>query len=449
MKNLVTILLAWCITASAAAQKVYFAYFELENGGAFFVKTSDKVYSATAPGYIIIPELRDTVHNFSIGFPSSSAEVRFQVTMSGRDRGFTIRQFDFGWGLFDLQSLSIIKPLADDRQSGVSYQYRTNDFTALLARASSDTSLFYVPVEIKEDVARNKKKPKEEVIPAVLPDTSMDLAVVEIKREADVLKIDTALRNEEGTIRMEDIVQAEERPMKYSLQNFSIDTASVQIVMTDSMDYRVHPPDSSALIIKDTALETDTVAVEDVAIIQQETAPVAEYKRSEVKRYSESSTVEGFGLVFHDKTEEGIDTIKLIIPNPRIVFHQPDTSRIAEGMLELQKGETAPVEPAATKAKSNCKTVAVYNDFLKLRRNMAAKETDEAMINEAKKAFRSRCYTTEQLKNLSALFLTAAGKYAFFDAAYKHIADPEAFKLLEAEISDAYYQNRFKALIGE
>jgi hypothetical protein len=96
-----------------------------------------------------------------------------------------------------------------------------------------------------------------------------------------------------------------------------------------------------------------------------------------------------------------------------------------------------------------CAAFAGENDFLKLRRNMAAKNTDDAMVDEAKKIFKSKCFTTEQIKNLSYLFLSPAGKYQFFDAAYTYVVDQWQFADLENEIKDEYYQKRFKALIGE
>jgi hypothetical protein len=80
---------------------------------------------------------------------------------------------------------------------------------------------------------------------------------------------------------------------------------------------------------------------------------------------------------------------------------------------------------------------------------MAARATDEAMVDEARKSFKSRCFTTEQIRNLSALFLTSAGKYQFFDAAFMHVSDPEQFASLQSDIKDDYYLRRFKALIGE
>lgn len=80
---------------------------------------------------------------------------------------------------------------------------------------------------------------------------------------------------------------------------------------------------------------------------------------------------------------------------------------------------------------------------------MVVRESDEAMVEEAKKYFKTRCFTTEQIKNLSALFLTSSGKYQFFDAAFQHVSDQEHFTSLQSEIKDDYYLRRFKALLGE
>ena len=79
---------------------------------------------------------------------------------------------------------------------------------------------------------------------------------------------------------------------------------------------------------------------------------------------------------------------------------------------------------------------------------MAARESEDAMVDEAKKFFKKTCFSTEQIKSLSSLFLTSGGKYQFFDAAYAHVSNQEQYAALQSELSDAYYVNRFKALIA-
>ena len=78
---------------------------------------------------------------------------------------------------------------------------------------------------------------------------------------------------------------------------------------------------------------------------------------------------------------------------------------------------------------------------------MAGASNDDAMITEAKKGFKTKCFSTLQVKNLSALFLTDGSKYNFFDAAYPHINDLENFSSLQSELKDEYFINRFKAMI--
>ena len=104
---------------------------------------------------------------------------------------------------------------------------------------------------------------------------------------------------------------------------------------------------------------------------------------------------------------------------------------------------------AAEKKRKSCTSEAGEKEFFRLRKNMAAEESDEDMIKEAQKAFKRSCFSTEQIKNLSTLFLTASGKYHFFDAAYGYASDKEQFASLQAELRDDYYANRFKALIAQ
>lgn len=96
---------------------------------------------------------------------------------------------------------------------------------------------------------------------------------------------------------------------------------------------------------------------------------------------------------------------------------------------------------------SDCKANASDEDFIKTRKKMVSENTDDAMIAAAMKAFKKNCYSTEQIKNLGLLFLSDAGRYRFFDAAYPRIYDTQHFASLEAQLSEAYYITRFKAMI--
>jgi hypothetical protein len=131
--------------------------------------------------------------------------------------------------------------------------------------------------------------------------------------------------------------------------------------------------------------------------------------------------------------------LKAETDTPAIIESQPPSKP------EFVERETSVV----SKPKPACQSIATENDFRKLRKEMAAQDADNAMVEKARKLFRNKCFTTEQIKLLSTLFLSASGKYQFFDAAYNAVSDIENFSKLGSEINEEYYSNRFKALIGK
>jgi len=171
------------------------------------------------------------------------------------------------------------------------------------------------------------------------------------------------------------------------------------------------------------------------------------YTKSKVVRKSESSTTDGFGLTYIDTYADGKqDTISLVIPNDYSV--KLADSKPSEAPATESKSEPI-LAKETTKAimKNTCKSTATDDDFFKLRKKMAAQKSDNGMIQEAAKIFKTKCFTTSQLKNLATLFIGDGGKYQFFDAAYSHVSDIENFSSLETELKDEYFLNRFKAML--
>ena len=78
---------------------------------------------------------------------------------------------------------------------------------------------------------------------------------------------------------------------------------------------------------------------------------------------------------------------------------------------------------------------------------MAGETNDDNMIYEAKKYFKTKCFSTLQVKGLCGLFISDAGKYNFFDAVFKYVHDIENFSSLQSELKDEYYIKRFKVML--
>ena len=174
------------------------------------------------------------------------------------------------------------------------------------------------------------------------------------------------------------------------------------------------------------------------------------FKRSNVMKRSESSTTEGFGLVYLDNINGNVDTIRLIIPNQKTINQNTEAKNAAMDKRFLNisnKVGDEKEQSVAVTHKGKCKSIASDNDFYKARKNMAAEESEEKMMVEAKKHFGKKCFTTSQIRSLSALFLNVETKYDFLVEAYPHVSDPENFGTLEKELANNDIKNRFKKLI--
>lgn len=394
------------------AQKVYFIYLQSESTTPFFVKMAGKILSSNTEGFLVIPKLTDSTYQFTIGQPGKAEEPRFSLTISRGDRGFLIKNIDGTTSLFDLQTLVVYKPLTAEPSAPT--VVKNDNFTKLLAKAADDTTLLSQPVVVQESKAKSIEKKKETVAETV--------AAVQKK-----------------------------------------DTIQVQpAVVSSDVAVKSAPVAKESLVKMEESNGTGIAKEGTIAIKKEESHDTVQndYKRSKITKDSEITTSEGLGLVFLEDNYGVMDTIELIIPNPKNILQDApqqkpveskqfleisnDNSTAKKDSTEIKKVESTNV----AKQKSLCTALSTDDDFFKLRRDMAAKNTSDEMIAQAKKYFKNKCFRTEQIKYLSTLFLTDEDKYHFFDAAFLHVSDQEKFISLQSEIIDSYYLNRLKALIG-
>jgi hypothetical protein len=300
-----------------------------------------------------------------------------------------------------------------------------------------------MPAIISIDTTNNKV---DTTSIATIPTTdSTTLAKLDNSNKADsITTVDTVAKA--------DVVKTEEK----GVSDVKVEEAKNEDVNLhgDSASSKMDSTNTTLALIRDTINAVDVKSTE------------VEYKRSTVVRRSESSTTQGFGLTFIDYMTESSDTVHILIPNPKSIFNttndpKPETEaklKTIAGIEATAQIDSVPhtttdfqTDTVASIAKdtSFCNQTATDRDFRNLRKEMAALDTDEEMINTAVQTFKEKCYTTEQVKNLSTLFLTAQWKYQFFEAAQKYIADAENFAALESEIKEEYYVNRFKALLAK
>ena len=499
---------------------------------------ANKIYSSSSSGYLILSNLKDSTYNISLGFPASqSDELKFALNVSHADKGYLLKKFDDGHALFDLQDLTVIKPIAKQETAANQKTIkREDDFTKLLSKAVDDETLLteVVPEEKKQVVKEEKK------VETTPKDVAVQTAVTKEEKKPEITTATDVVQTSNTEQPKEEAKQTTsnsttEKPVEEPKQTAPAESKPVETKPADKPEEKIVQEDKKAAeqkeekVIEATIVNTQPIGETKPPVNEQvkKEEPKQEqqdqkqddsqaevqspYIKSTVTRRSESSTTEGFGLVYLDNQGEMTDTIRLLIPNPKVQLvnapsdtPKPLTEPVKETkeqeppaveskkeepvtdnkkqedkkseVAEQQKDETAKEKKPlfsikknernqdaqvnntrkerdndnkTATSKSSCKATASENDFLKLRKNMAAENDEESMIDAARKYFKSKCFATEQVKHLSALFLTEESKYNFFDASYKYVHDKDQFSSLQSELKEEYFIKRFKALIGE
>ena len=99
----------------------------------------------------------------------------------------------------------------------------------------------------------------------------------------------------------------------------------------------------------------------------------------------------------------------------------------------------------ANKLKESPKCIiATDDDYNTLHRQMASATTEEGMIATAEATFAQKCFSTEEVKNLSKLIPTEKNKLAFFLAARKSIYDGNNFGNLQSQLTDPTIIKQFR-----
>jgi hypothetical protein len=386
------------------AQQYHFIYLQTENKQPFYIKVSDKIFSSSAYGYVVLPKLQAGSHTLSVGFPKNEwPSQNITINVENKDLGYILKNFDSkGWGLFNLQTMEVVTASSDSKlQPEKKEEANTNQFSSVLADVVNTPSIKegkqVVPILTAEPQV--KKELKKENIEDV---------VVKSKDWGNIQKISSA-KDEAGLV------------MLY-IENSSegIDTIGVFIPIEKS----------EALTVVPTQPKRELSSVQEKSEKSVETVETAK------------------------KPEENIKNptfIEIELPNPNamadsLTVNQPMQKAISIPAAENSSSPST-LSTKFTMINSDCKQIANQDDFLKIRKKMTAENSDDDMVKVAKKMLRQKCYSTEQIKNLSVLFLKDDGKYKLFDAAYPFVHDSEQFKELESQLSDSYFITRFRAMI--
>lgn len=437
---------------SVNAQENYFVYLQTENNQPFYARMNNKVISSTATGYMILPKMSEGAHDITIGFPKNEfGEEKFTIEINKKSEGYLLKNFgEKGWSLFNLQTLALVNPNTSNSQSvevATSTEVRNDPFSQMLATVTKDSALLKKntpvaapPVTPLQAIVKTEEN-VQETVATVLPEKKNTEEVKET-----VSKADNPVGEKQGP--PSEIIYNPEK--KQGAQ-------PVKILGVTGRD------GSEMIYVDKTASSIDTITVfipldkekTDSEVVKVEAKEVAPSKKepeftitptivSPVKEENREAKV-----MEHEKNKTESEIIykeEAKKPASQVFIIRDDSS---SNQAENKSGGSMILLPTvpAKSSNSDCKDLANKNDFLRIRKRMAAEKDNDAMVLAAKRIFKTKCFSTEQIRNLSYLFLSDEGRYMFFDAAYPYTFDTEKFPTLVSQLKDEYYVNRFEAMI--
>lgn len=510
MKNFLTSLIFSFGCLLMHAQQTRFIYLQTENKQPFFVKLNNKVLNSSPLGYLIIPQLQDSLYSLLIGFPNSDNEQEFNCAINKKDIGFMIKATgEKQWQLMNLQTYNVIIPGDVITKTVINYEKSTDPFSIMLANAVHDSTILRKDI-VKEivpekSVDQNQKDSSIHIVSAndiviLKPDTVLIIdsvkknitietttdkpiqkdssIVIPSANEVTIVKADSTATN--NSINKKDIVTITqtEKPAELIQKDTTQIIAASDVAINKSRKKKKSRKNYNALqdsvtVQKEIVKEIIPEKIDEKKDTTQNgiiNADVALVK-SDIKRKLKKNSKEGMEMIYVDDDGNTKDTIRILIPSDKKqkqdeeitepvvsvpVISQSDKPNNTEKNKVEGKISTDEIEiikeanndiVKSTMINSDCKNFATDDDFLKIRKRMVAQYNDEDMIKVAKKVFKNKCFATEQIKNLSALFLKDDGKYRFFDAAYPFVSDSDIYYTLEKQLSDNYYITRFRAMI--
>lgn len=421
LKIKLTIFFSIMLHIALHAQPRRFIYLQTENKSPFFVKIDGKYLSSSEYGYIIIPQLTDSTYNLSIG-STENKWIAQDISISTKvaNAGYLIQSKNSK--NFALVNLSTMQPLKSINQqiSGTSVEIvKSNDeFARILAEVVDDPTIAQIEVGNKiPDVKKENQSDKTETVNTRIPEkdpltvTTAAVEKTEIKNttipENNTFKVATVVNSISEISRLSYVSMSDGLKMKY-LDVSGIDTIDV------------------FLPVKKT-VRTKSLESESSASVKE---PVQTVSSNSDKRFLDMK-LQNPNIAADSVAAQNSDFV--------ISEKKSDNSQASYNQSEIEK---------KGKSNSDCKSIATQTDFLKLRSHMASAGNEAEMTKTAIKIFASTCFTTEQIKNLGALYLIEEERYKFYVAAYPYVSDLFNFATLQDQLTDAYYQNRFKVMVN-
>ncbi len=499
MKFVVFFLGILLITECVRAQNVFSVAIEADNHQPFSVSVGDKNYSSSPLGDLLISNLSNATYKVVINFQGGIIPVQvFGISINNKNIEYLLKKIDEkNWGLIDKNSQEILKSLLMESHLNVKTENifeRNNDgFAKMMAAVVNDSAVLFIEVYKPPVQLKNAEKKKE-----VALDTIKQLPALTIEKskkvDSQALVSNNSQKNTLDTLTKKAVPNQLKNSIVTKLENPSVkgkSNAGKEVIKNRKEDSLIivavgnKKRVTDSLSLKGKELQKKPINKESVSDLSKE-------RSSLITPTGERLTSTSRELFFTDNNNGKIsDTINVIIDfDEKVIIGKKyllDSAGVIEKPFEAKKQDSVLREeeklelPTEKKKKdssivtapliklnnldtgkndskeipvkklaiinSDCKNFASDLDLDKLRMKMLAESNLDERIVLAKKVFRTRCFTTKQIKALTELFVNDKTRYAFFDAAYPFVSDSENFKALVELLNEEYYITRFKVMV--
>ena len=428
------------------AQQNHFIYLQTENKQPFYVKMDKVIYNSTVSGYLIIPKLKEGNYDFSVGFVNAEkGEQQFKCTVARQDVGYIVKQFgDKGWGLFNLQTLQITMAGLTENHKKIpeGTTVKTDDFSQMLSTVVNDPAIKYEQKDLPVAKTPTNDSAIAEGEKVLKPaNGKMDSS---LEKTVDVKAVDKVVSVVENKFNKPVIVKRSSISGKDGLNLVYIDSSSIEKVDTIIM---LIPLDAEPdLDIAKPSSGVQELAEKDEKSVLLEKTNIANIPEIGENAAKDELVKSGEAMVKKDSAS----TVKTTEDKRFLDIDLPVNTTTKEDNIQVHgQPQNSAVTGLIVSNNTSCTAYSNESDFLKLRKKMAAAGSEDGMLSIAKKAFRPKCYSTGQVKNLGVLFLDDASRYNFYDLAYPHVYDLNNFSQLRDQLKDEYYKKRLDAMLRQ
>ncbi len=181
--------------------------------------------------------------------------------------------------------------------------------------------------------------------------------------------------------------------------------------------------------------------------------PVDNNVRSDISLIFSSADTIGRSLIYSISQSGFTDTVMLFIPFEKEILATSstiDSVQVSTERVESSdsiNSDTLSAKTEKTNTVIQCTKTAEDKDFLQLRKKMASQDNENDMILQAEKTFKSRCFSTQQVRNLAGLFLEDNNRLNFLLMSRLRLTDPENFGSLVSLLSEESNILKFKEVV--